>query len=272
MTQALTIARDHLLSFSDFNHAVLFADLLVLLAYLTTSSLPSTLSAFHQNLTLFPPSSPTHEFLHQSFSRLLYHHATQTPSFSPSAVRSALAASVKAYPKNTVFLSLYTWIESRFRIDDRVRSIIKDVVLTSHINPSQEEDCPSIVSHFFAIYTELRRSLALGSNINTVRATFERAVSEGSIGAHSVGLWKLYFWFERERADRKKAREVYWRGIRACPWAKDLYMLAFDGEGKADLGMDEFELREVIETMERKELRIHMEFNDMRIRMTALED
>lgn len=150
-----------------------------------------------------------------------------------------------------------------------MRSIIKDVVLTSHTKPNQKEDRPSIVSHFFAIYTELRRSLTLGSNINTVRAAFERAVREGSIGVHSVGLWKSYFWFERERADRKKAKEVYWRGIRACPWAKDLYMLAFDCERKAGIGMGEVELRGVIEMMERKELRIHMGIDDIKERLMA---
>ena len=190
-----------------------------------------------------------------------------TPSFSPSVVRSPLAESIKAYPKNTIFLSLYAWIESRFRIDDRVRSIIKDVVLASRPSPERKEDPPSIISHFFAVYTELRRSVTLGSSNNAIRATFERAVREDSIGAHSAGLWKLYFLFERETGGGKKAREVFWRGIRACPWAKELYLLAFDGEG--EMPMAETELRGVVEMMEEKELRFHKRIEDVRQELAA---
>ncbi len=144
---------------------------------------------------------------------------------------------------------------------------MKDVVLTNRLGRGRKEDPPSIVSHFFAVHTELHRSLALGSNTNTVRATFQRAVSEDSVGAHSAGLWKLYFWFEKERGDAKKAREVFWRGVRACPWAKELYLLAFDGQWK--MGMGELELRGVLGMMEDKELRIHKGIGDVREELAA---
>lgn len=267
VNQALTAARDHLLSTSHASDAIHHADIHILLAYLNTSSLSSALLTFKQNLTLFAHSSPAHELLHQSFSKLLYQHVRNTPSFPPSIARSFLAESIQAYPQNTIFLSLYAWIECRFRIEDRVRSIMRDVVLTSQSNSDRKEDPPSVISHFFAVYTELRRLLALGSNINTIRATFERAVREDSVGAHSAGLWKLYFLFERGRGDGKKAREVFWRGIRACPWAKELYLLAFDGQGK--IGMGEVELRGVVEMMEEKELRIHKGIEDVRELLAA---
>ena len=137
---------------------------------------------------------------------------------------------------------------------------MKDVVLNNHLRRDRNKDPPSIISHFFAVHTELRRSLTLGSNINTIRATFERAVSEDSIGAHSAGLWKLYFCFERERGDAKKAMDVFWRGVRACPWAKELYLLAFDSD--AELRMGEVGLRELVQLMEGKELRIHKRIED----------
>ena len=265
--QTLTTARDQLLALSLPYLAMHYADLLILLTYLTTSSISSTLSTFHQNLAHIPRSTLAHELLHQFFCKIVSHHATYTPSFSPSVVRSSIAESIKAYPNNTIFLSLYAWIESRFRIDDRVRSIIKDVVLTNHLSHDRGVEPPSVISHFFAIYTELRRSLTLGSNTNTIRATFERAVREGSVGAHSAGLWKLYFLFEWGRGDRKKAREVFWRGITACPWAKELYMVVFDGP--KEIGMNEVELRGVLEMMEDKGLRIHVRVDDVREKMTT---
>ena len=137
---------------------------------------------------------------------------------------------------------------------------MKEVVLSSRSDQGRKKESPSVISHFFAVYTELQRALALGSNTNTIRATFERAVSVDSTGAHSAGMWKLYFCFERERGGIKKARDVFWRGVRACPWAKALYLLPFDGEG--DLGIGEAGFREVMQLMEEKELRIHTRFEN----------
>lgn len=55
----------------------------------------------------------------------------------------------------------------------------------------------------------------------------------------------------------QRAKMVFYRGIRACPWAKELYMLAFE---YLEPVMGEPELRGVYETLGEKELRVHVEF------------
>ena len=202
----------------------------------------------------FSHLSTSQEYIHQSFARVLHYHATHTAYFGPSIIRSSLAESVTVFPQNTIFLSLYTWIEARFRIDDRVRSIMRDIVLHSdHGREGKYQE--SVMSHFFAVHSEINRSITLGSNAHTVRGTFERGVGSGC-GAHSAGLWKLYFLFELSRKDLERAKSVFYRGMRACPWAKELYMMAFEYLRTV---MGETERRSLYELMVEKELRIHLE-------------
>lgn len=260
--QALSASLQHFISLSLPLHATTATTLLILLSYLSSSrSLPTAQTTFTTNLTTlstrFPPTSPAHEILHQSSARLLHYHATHIPLFKPAAIREALASSIALFPQNTIFLSLYAWNEARFRIDDRVRSIIRDVVLKPTSASSRRDDDvkESITPHLFAIYSELSRSVTFGSNTNTVRNTFERAV-DSPAGAHCAAIWKLYILFENRRGDKERAKAVWWRGARACPWVKGLWMMAF---GELRQGMRDQELRDIWEMMGDKELRLHVD-------------
>ncbi len=263
--RALTATRDHMLSLRSHRHAALAIECLVLFQYLQTSlSLSAATLTFKSNISaLSSPASAnstTLEYLYQSFARLIYHHSTHTKLVKPSEVRSLLADGIALFPQNTILLSLYARNEAQFRMNDRVRSIVKDVVLRPFhvINGKHQE---SVVSHFFAIHTELNRGVTLGSNISTIRSTFERAVKCKS-GTHCAGLWKLYFLFEYSEADMIKAKSLFWRCIKACPWAKELYMLAFEYlRGMDGLGKDE--LRSIYELLGEKEIRVHVSLENV---------
>lgn len=60
--------------------------------------------------------------------------------------------------------------------------------------------------------------------------------------------------WEAGRGDVQRAKRVYWRAVRACPWVKDVGMLAF---GVVRGGMGEEELRGVVEGMGERGLRVH---------------
>ncbi|KAL9129484.1 MAG: hypothetical protein Q9217_002080 [Psora testacea] len=262
--KALSTTRDHLLSHNLGRLAATAAECLILLTYLRN---PSTIAAartvFRTNLNLLKVAasgvSLSQEHLHQSFALLIYHHATHTSLVKPAEIRSHLADSIAAFPQNTIFLSLYAWNEARFRIDDRVRSIVRDVVLGAGTESDAEK---SVIPYFFAIHMELSRGVTFGSHPEAIRATFERAV-ESEAGAHCAGLWKSYFLFELPREDKQKTKAIFYRGIRACPWAKELYMLAFRYLRDVGGGMGEAELRGVYELLLEKELRVHVELEKL---------
>jgi len=237
---------------------MLHAECLALFTYLTQDSdlsaaldifqrISSTLAA--RNLT----TSQAHELLHQAKARLLHHHMTHSHSFKPALIRSELAQSIRLFPTNTIFLSLYAFNEARFRIDDRVRSIMQTLVL-NNTNTIQ----PTITAWLFSIWTELHRSIHLSSNTHSVRATFENAVASSS-GRSNPALWKLYLLFERGRGEMRRARDVFFRGMRVCPWAKEFYLLAFT-QLRDVLGFEE--LRKVYEVLGEKGLRVHVDLED----------
>ena len=256
-----------MISLGLYYHATLHAECLVLLVYLSSSlSLESALSCFASNLTLFSSrlahQSPILELFYQSRAKLLYNHVIHTRSFKSALIRSTLAESIRLFPQNTIFLSIYAWNESRFRVDDRVRSVIQSILLSS-TSPGNQQPSESVISHFFAIYTELNRGIDLGSNTHTIRGAFERAI-DSNCGKQCAGLWKLYFMFEHSRSEIQKAIRVFYRAISACPWAKELYLLAFEYLRDTTSLRD---LRGVYEAMVEKGLRVHVSLDEMWERM-----
>jgi hypothetical protein len=78
----------------------------------------------------------------------------------------------------------------------------------------------------------------------------------------SVELWTAYLRFccSHKELQGKKAREVFYRAIAACPWAKEVYMEAF--ALREGLGFVGTELKAVYETMVAKGLRVHVDLDD----------
>lgn len=148
--------------------------------------------------------SPSHELLLQSAARLLYHHARIGP-FRPVLLRERLSHFITIFPQNTIFLSLYTWNESRLRIDNRVRNILISTVLT----PQNDV----LTSRLFAIYYEIGYG-----TIHSVRSAFEHAV-KSPVSKSSAGLWKFYILYCLETQQfRSKVKDIWYRALRACPW------------------------------------------------------
>ncbi|KAL9594558.1 MAG: hypothetical protein Q9219_006972 [cf. Caloplaca sp. 3 TL-2023] len=263
LRNALADGRDYMSSLNQQTYAVYYAEILVLVDYIQNGiSLHAARKSFDENLRILSSNvsftSDAEELLRQSLAKLLYTHVSHKRPFSPSIIRSFLTESIITFPRNTIFLSLYAWNESRFRIDDRVRGIMQDIVLHDsyhrYSNAENQTVSDKITTHLFAVYTDLQRGVARGSNRDAVRGSFERALR--SVGAaQNASLWKLYFLFEYENGDTKRASDVFYRAVTACYWVKELYMLAF--EYLAD-DMPETQLRELYETMVEKGLRIHV--------------
>lgn len=258
--QFLMTNRDYKISLGDVSQALIYAEGLVLLDYLTErsekepsspkqgdiwSAIVRITQCSEDLVSRGQQHSPSHEKFLQSSARLLYYHASHG-SFRPGLLREQLTQYLSYFPSNTIFLSLYAWREERLSINDRVRSLLKDHVLT--------RANASLRSHVFAISYELHTG-----NAHSTRAAFERALSS-DICAHHVGLWIAYVRFCHARKElRPKAKAVFYRAIQACPWAKDVYMEAF---GALVREMDSAELKSVYSTMCEKGLRVHVDMDE----------
>ena len=189
--------------------------------------------------------SVSHELLLQSAARLLVHHARIGP-FRPALIREHLTRFLNFFPQNTMFLSLYTWNESRLRIDNRVRNMLLSTVLTP------END--TLTSRLFAIRYEIWHG-----TIHSVRSAFEHALSS-PVCKSSAGLWRFYILYHLETSRfRSQAKDIWYRAIKACPWAKELYMIGF--EKMCDM-LPFAELKSIWKIMGEKDLRVHVDLQD----------
>ncbi|TAQ89059.1 hypothetical protein B7494_g2640 [Chlorociboria aeruginascens] len=263
--QHFTSTRDFLLSSSNPNQGIIYNELLALLTYLTSTSttepqsshqgdISSSLSIFTTFSTLLstrPFSSFAQEQHLQSATRLLFIHLKHGP-YRPVFIRNLLTTFLTTFPRNSIFLALFIWNESRFRVENRVRNIFLNTILT----PQNE----SLTSHLAAIKFEMQ-----SGTVHSVRAAFERAVSS-PVGKGAGGLWKVYIlWLSTisrgtfgSQHSGKGIKEVWMRGIRAVPWIKEMYLLGFETLDR--VGDDE--LKSVYRVLGEKELRVHIDLEE----------
>ncbi|THC97182.1 hypothetical protein EYZ11_003347 [Aspergillus tanneri] len=299
-TGLLKVQSETVLAASNANVFVACTNCLAILQYLVHSlDLNKSQEAYCNainRLAVMPSQAKTFrsfttELLHQSRARLLYHHVQTSSIYKPSDIRTLLMESISLFPHNTMFLSLFAWNESRIRIEERVRDTLRDITTkpqtSANLTLTSAEAQVPVTSHLFSIYTELSRPVYAGSTSHSVRAAFEKAItgqdtlpssttssSSSSNARSNLTLWKLYLLFELSHNNIHRAKDVFYRGMRACPWSKELIMLAFshlrtdsiqerysgsswNGEG---MGFDE--LRRVYNVLVEKELRVHVDIEN----------
>lgn len=246
--------RNEMIGAQSFRHVVLAMECLILLAYIIDdTTLIKAAETFGHNLRVLQrecaTDDRTHELLRQAFAHLLYYHEIKTP-FKSHGVRPLLADSIRAFPSNHIFWSLKAWMDSRYGSIDRLRAIAD-----RHINfiDSGHRLTDDICLHVTNINIELWG--VYGSNVNSIRSTFKYAV-ESKNGAHCAFLWKMFYLFECANRATNKAKAILRLGIKACPWAKALYLLAFEHPLAGLDGWSEADLRGLYNVMIEKGLRI----------------
>ncbi|DAA76632.1 TPA_exp: Uncharacterized protein A8136_7309 [Trichophyton benhamiae CBS 112371] len=255
----------HGLTFRNPDIFVYATDCLALLLYLTQDQALSEALEVYDNAEqrLEPQKQDRAAFLepvHQAKARLLYHHTIENRVYKPAQVREELYKSVLLFPQNTIFLSLFAFNEARFRIENRVRSLLTRQILEPAGNGRSIEKQATLIPHLFLVYSELHRGVSAGSTAHSVRAAFESAVSSQP-GQHNAGLWKLFVQFELTLGESEKGRQVFFRSIRTCPWSKQLVLLAFT-EPRLRKSMGFEELRKVFNVFVEKELRVHVDLEE----------
>jgi hypothetical protein len=270
LAQQLSLRREDRISYPT--------ELLAIFEYLCDAfSIPAALAVYNttfDSLRKTPASSQLIEVLHQSRARLLHIHPTLSPrGYRPAEINKHLAEPLSSFPSNSMFHRLYQEHTERSGLLERIREIVP-MRISEEISHNS-----SIIPYLFAIQKELGRPSYAGSTHHSIRAAFERGVAAAKASVH---IWSWYIRWEaslinetepvpqaakpgRKRdiqPPRNKAVDVYYRGIRACPWAKELYMLGFSDAGlRKAIGGDE--LRKVYDVMLEKGLRVHVDLEQM---------
>ncbi|KAK6387043.1 hypothetical protein LTS17_000309 [Exophiala oligosperma] len=160
--------------------------------------------------------------------------------------------------------------------------------------PPRRGEENKVTSVEFNLEVELNRPSYAGSTDHSIRAAFRRATDQNSPGFHCIDIWKSYIKWEsslrslvvgldvleddEEQQQHKKKKHAqqtrqhqnqqqqkqrltnltgaFYAAIRACPWSKELYMVAFaDDYLVAALGNDDG-LKRLHESMMDRGLRL----------------
>ncbi|OQE05499.1 hypothetical protein PENVUL_c024G02515 [Penicillium vulpinum] len=307
--RCLFAAQRNALMFKEMQAYAAYADCYAIALYLMGDQLEEVLDVYNDAVTslrVLPKTDDDFrvlggELLHQARARMMYYYVEkQSGQFKPAEIRAVLFDSLEWWPHNTMFLSLFKWNDARLRLTDRARDVF-DLTIGAKARaegdlqgPTQIHRVP-VTTHLFSIYVEMGRPVMLGSTPDSIRAAFERAIGDDGIvpigrtpvrkspfelasstsAQSSLTIWRLYILYELyAEYNVGRAREIYFRALRSCPWSKELFLLAFE-HLRADLtnrlppcrlnrkgevnpsGFDPAELRALYSEMLRRGLRVH---------------
>jgi hypothetical protein len=124
------------------------------------------------------------------------------------------------------------------------------MLLSTVLTPEND----TLTSRLFAIRYEIQHG-----TIYSVRSAFENTLCSPACKS-SAGLWRFYILYCLETPQfRSQAKDIWYRAIRACLWAKELYMIGF--EKMSDL-LPFSELKSIWRIMGEKDLRVHVDLEE----------
>lgn len=238
---------DRMLLSGKFYRAVLFAELLAWLTYLTQDVMSAISSYNHHIASLSRSNAPgAVEAISQGKARMMMVHLERQRPYKPSTFQDEVADALERFPSNSVLLEL----QFRLGTQDRLRTLMSE-------QKRSAERKVSVVEWSFKFHGEIERAsdaVAGGGTINTVRATAAKALmTSGTDSAHSVALWKAWLNFEVQRGNMRMVKNVFLDGLRALPGVKEWAVL-----GMCTGCMEEAEMRRVWEGLVEKGLRLRV--------------
>ena len=219
------------------------------------------------------------EAIHEQRARFIYAHAvTFRKDFKPREANTLLSESVKQFPDNLSLLLLHHYFSQRAGVIDRLRQA------ESKVWQQQRSDSDaSLITCLFDVLVELNRPAYSGSTNHSIRSAFERATEVGSPGHDNEEMWKAFVLWEvsviaarsglksagrnnvkdkaKEHEQRPPVTQAFYASLRACPWSKELCMLAFSQTGLKDaLGGET--LKQVYHNMTDRGMRLRTDIFD----------
>lgn len=230
----------------NFERAIAYCQCLFLLEYgVNIEGALAFADSVHKQFTVAGlESSPYLESFTQLVAQVLTWHAKSHPVFQKSVLRDVLEGAIHHFPQNSFLLSAYAWNEATARIQNRTRNLLQSEVLSPSVS--------NCITWLHALYIEFRLSGNGQYNVHAVRNLFERA-SKDEKSLHCIELWRLYIKYEVRQGQNENAKKLLFRAFQACPWAKELYMLAFTDLAQS---MTREEMKMIYNVMMEKDLRL----------------
>ncbi|TRM66431.1 hypothetical protein BD626DRAFT_398206 [Schizophyllum amplum] len=187
--------------------------MLALFELLTAKALPPALSVFDAHA---PDSGVARESTAVAALLMVYRHSivlrAPTP---PVTLRERARAALDDYPSNSVIVAMVLEAEK----GQAVAGYLRDIRGEGH-------HAKDVIRRAMDVWMggwNGRWQLEAERTRTGLAIAVERSRTKGS-----AVLWRLFIELEVRAGDLQSAKRLLYRAVRECPFAKDLYMLAFD--------------------------------------------
>ncbi|KAK5054002.1 hypothetical protein LTR84_001964 [Exophiala bonariae] len=262
------------------NDLVALTDLLAFYKYLNDGcGLDKALEVYTNQLASIERISPEWkedvvEMIHERLAEFLHAHATTFGRpFKPKQMMAVIGNSVNLFPNNF----LLRWKQHLLGQQAGVLDRLRELNMNGHVQKNFDFEDLSVAPICLNLSIELARPSYSGSTNHSIRAAFQRATAPGSNGIYCVNLWKAYILWELSVAQMsygvsgkaagkaKKAannvKEAFHAAIHACPWTKEIYMMAFKESLLGSL-LGDAELKQLYHSMVERGLRVRLDISD----------
>ncbi|EGG25348.1 DUF1740 family protein [Cavenderia fasciculata] len=211
---------------------------------LLTKDLDSCLEIFNRSLPLFNNSDNDNSRSREGLVIYLVEVITKYGPIigsAPFKIKNTIFGVLNDYYDHPILLSSFLNWESKSGVINRARQYFDLKTVST----------PSTTLWLYSIECD-RHRIGAGTRIKSI---FERAIESDTQSKHSIVLWRLYILFEFYRNRHRASKSLYYRAIRALPWAKTIWQLAFT---KLSNLFNLNELNDIIQLMKEKEIRLRI--------------
>ncbi|KAL1762021.1 NRDE-2, necessary for RNA interference-domain-containing protein [Schizophyllum commune] len=221
--------------------------MLALFELLSAKALPPALAVFDAHA---PASGLARESMAIAALMVIYRHSivlrTPTP---PAILRERARAALDEFPSNSVVLAMVLEAEKGQAIAGHLRDIRGE----GH----QAKDVTRRVMDVWVGGWNGRWQLEAERTRTGLAMAVERSRTKGC-----AMLWRLFIELELRSGDFQSAKRLLYRAVRECPFAKELYMMAFDALRPA---YNARELAELGDLMAERDIRMRRGLDEIEV-------
>uniref|UniRef100_D8PPC5 Suppressor of forked domain-containing protein n=2 Tax=Schizophyllum commune (strain H4-8 / FGSC 9210) TaxID=578458 RepID=D8PPC5_SCHCM len=221
--------------------------MLALFELLSAKALPAALAVFDAHA---PASGLARESMAVAALMVIYRHSivlrTPTP---PAILRERARAALDEFPSNSVVLAMVLEAEK----GQAIAGYLRDLRGEGH----QAKDVTRRVMDVWVGGWNGRWQLEAERTRTGLTMAVERSRTKGC-----AMLWRLFIELELRSGDFQSAKRLLYRAVRECPFAKELYMMAFDALRSA---FSARELAELGDLMAERDIRMRRGLDEIEV-------
>ncbi|TFK30778.1 hypothetical protein FA15DRAFT_580325 [Coprinopsis marcescibilis] len=189
----------------------------VLLELLNSERIDGALNMLDERIRQTQGTLARERVLVDSLLFIYHYRAVLNNPMPPSILREHAERALQEFPNNSVILGVFLEAEKGHGVWGKVKDMLRS-------GQSEQRDVVRCIEDVWVAGWEKGR---WGTEIEKTRSGLAAAVQQERTRGSPI-VWRVYLEFEIRAGQLKTAKKLLFRAIGECPFAKELYLLAFN--------------------------------------------